>query len=83
MQADAEAGRLNPAFATDQVQSSNEAHKSLLDGGELPRADEVEKRWAQAMNTLLTLKTQLPETTGKLDRAKGVMDYMDEKSARS
>lgn len=82
MQADVEAGKSNPVFTTGQIQSPDDSSQSLLDGGRLPRADEVEKRWAQAMSTLLMLKTELPEATGKLDRAKGVMDYMDEKSAR-
>jgi kinetochor protein Mis14/NSL1 len=47
--------------------------------GELKRLDEVSNTWERATGGLVGLKTDLTETVAKLERAKGVVDHLEQK----
>jgi kinetochor protein Mis14/NSL1 len=47
--------------------------------GELKRLDEVRRTWERGTGGLIALKADLTETVAKLERAKGVVEHLEEK----
>lgn len=59
--------------------TSDQDAKGELDLVELKRWDHVQGTWEKGTEGLVKLKTDLTETVARLERAKGVVEYLGEK----
>jgi kinetochor protein Mis14/NSL1 len=53
--------------------------KGEIDLVELKRWDEAQGTWEKGTKGLVKLKTDLTETVARLERAKGVVEYLEER----
>jgi kinetochor protein Mis14/NSL1 len=60
-------------------QTGQEGVKGEVDLPELKRWDEVQGTWERGTDGLVKLKTDLTETVARLERAKGVVEYLRER----
>jgi kinetochor protein Mis14/NSL1 len=60
-------------------QTGGQDTKGELDLVELKRWDDVQGTWGKGTEGLVKLKTDLTETVARLERAKGVVDYLEER----
>lgn len=59
--------------------TSEQDAKGEIDLAELKRWDDVQGTWEKGTEGLVKLKTDLTETVARLERAKGVVEYLGEK----
>lgn len=59
--------------------TSEQDAKGEIDLVELKRWDDVQGTWEKGTDGLVKLKTDLTETVARLERAKGVVEYLGER----
>jgi kinetochor protein Mis14/NSL1 len=60
-------------------QTSGQDTRGEIDLVELKRWDDIQGTWEKGTEGLVKLKTDLTETVARLERAKGVIEYLEER----